>query len=656
MWKRIQLIASVGVISTFFGGLPLFAQSQLENLLDPARLPYLKESRLVQISSFDSTGGNDDRINLRDGETAVLADVEGPGVISRIWITISSPDPHYLRRIVLRMYWDGEDEPSVEAPVGDFFGTGFAYTPYVSQFIGMTSGGYFSYFPMPFNESARIEVENQTGQHLPLFYYHLDVQKLNEPLSDEVAYFHASWRRELRTPTDQNYLVLETNGPGHLVGINMSMQGYDGNLWYLEGDEMVFVDGEEHPSIYGTGTEDYFTSGWYFNQGPFSAPYHGLILKDDSTARIAAYRLHVGDAIPFEESIRFTIEHGHGNEEVADYSSTAYWYQKEPHRPFDPLPQPSMRIPLRVAVPNGATEAESAQVHVSGADAEVEDMRRYGADWSGLKQVRIRPDDSFTFSVPAGLDDRYDVDLYYTTGPQYGNAVLYYDGEPRDTLFGYNETVIPGGSIRLESMRAQDGRLPITVRMTEAHPAAQGNLVGLDAFVIEPDREYIPEWYVIGPFPNPRNENGRREGLDVVYPPEKEIDLDATYTGVEGQQVSWERIGLDDEGRLQLWGRFEPNDLITTYALTYVYSPEDQTIPLLLGTDDGVKVLLNDRTVHQKEGIRISAPDQDRVALPLQTGWNKLMIKLENNYGGYNFYARLLDPEDTLVVSTEKTR
>ena len=131
-----------------------FTQSSLEDILCLYRLPYLKKSKLLQISSHDTTGGNNDRINILAGETAALAEIEGPGIITRIWITIDSRDPYFLRRILLRMYWDGEENPSVEVPVGDFFGTGFEYKHYASQFLGMSSGGYYCYFPMPFNKSA----------------------------------------------------------------------------------------------------------------------------------------------------------------------------------------------------------------------------------------------------------------------------------------------------------------------------------------------------------------------------------------------------------------------------------------------------------------------------------------------------------------------
>ncbi|MCK4578595.1 MAG: DUF2961 domain-containing protein, partial [Candidatus Marinimicrobia bacterium] len=293
------------IILCLLGFALLHAQTNLDRVIGPSSLPHLKPSKLIQISSFDSTGANNDRINIHTGKTATIMDVKGPGVITRIWITIDSRDPHFLRRILLRMYWDGEVNPSVEVPVGDFFGTGFEYRHYASPYLGMTSGGYVCYFPMPFNKSARIEVVNETGQEVYAFYYHINYHKLEKKLAKDVAYFHAQWRRDPRTSSDENYVVLEAEGTGHLVGMNMSAQPYNKSMVYLEGDEMIYVDGEKFPSIYGTGTEDYFSSGWYFRTGEYAAPYHGLLLKDDATGRIAAYRYHINDAIPFKKSLLF---------------------------------------------------------------------------------------------------------------------------------------------------------------------------------------------------------------------------------------------------------------------------------------------------------------------------------------------------------------
>ncbi|MBF8295230.1 MAG: hypothetical protein HW389_1775 [Bacteroidetes bacterium] len=633
------------------------AAQSLENVLSPSRLPYLKSSRLMQISSYDRTGGNADFVSIPVGGTARLADIEGPGVIVQFWVTIGAKDQYFLRRILLRMYWDGEENPSVETPIGDFFGTGFQYKHFVTPFIGMSSGGYYSYFAMPFQKSARIEVVNQTGQVVNSFYYHIDYHKLTTPLEPDVAYFHAQWRRDVRTKEKSNYVVLDAEGEGHFVGLTMSMQGYDGGLQYLEGDEMVYVDGEPQPSLYGTGTEDYFTSGWYFNKGEFAAPYHGLILKDDSLGRIAAYRFHVQDAIPFKKSIRFTIEHGHGNEEAADYSSTAYWYQKEPHKRFESALPPGLRVPLRVVVPNGAIEAETLKPVEGGISAVVEEMADFGADWSQAKQLRIaarKEGDSFTLNLP-GVEPRYDVSLYFTKGPAYGDVAILYDGQKVAEFKGFSNVVEPGGKVAIPDLKLRKNRVPLQFVVKGKDVRSTGYDVGLDAFSLEPHRTYIPEWYLIGPFPNPRNSDRGQLGLDIPYPPEKETDLTKSYQGVNEKPVRWLLQKTPVTGAMDLT-KFDPYEQVVVYALTYVHSPKDQTVPFFIGTDDGGKVFLNDKEIFRIFTLRGAQPDQDTLSLHLKEGWNKLLLKIENNFGGYGFFARVRDNNESLIFDPHRRK
>ncbi len=295
-------------------------------------IPTLKKWRSRQISSYDRTGGNLDFISIPPKERSAIGNVKGAGCVSRIWFTIKSKDPEILRKTILLFYWDGEDNPSVETPFGDFFGVGFAeYVHHYSLLQGMTSGGFFSYWPMPFSEGARFEVLNMSEEEISHLYFNIQYHELKEVRND-TARFHAKWRRENPTTIGENYTILRAKGKGHFSGCVLNMQSYDkGSLSFLEGDEMIYVDGEKFPSIYGTGTEDYFQGAWYFTHGCFSAPFHGLTLMDTTNARVSAYRLHVLDAIPFTEDIRVTIEHGHDNMLLEDYSSVAYWYQVEPH-------------------------------------------------------------------------------------------------------------------------------------------------------------------------------------------------------------------------------------------------------------------------------------------------------------------------------------
>ncbi len=633
-------------------GAPSFAQSSLDDILSLSRLPQLKTSRLMQISSTDTSGGNNDFIGIAPGASATLADIEGPGIIVQFWVTIDSPDKYFLRHLLLRMSWDGEENPSVEAPIGDFFGTGFGYKQWLSLLEGMSSGGYYSYFPMPFNRRAKIEVVNETGAQVNSFYYHIDYQRLNGPLDPSVAYFHAQWRREIRTDRHHPYVILDATGHGQFVGMNLNMQSYDGGLSFLEGDEQIFVDGESKPSVQGTGTEDYFNSGWYFNRGEFSAPYHGLILKDDSLGRIAAYRFHVADAIPFEKSIRVTIEHGDRNTEIADYSSTAFWYQKEPHAPFAPILSPGLRTPLRVEVPNGAVEAEALGADAISGHRVVQDMTPYGADWSGGKQVRFdngRPGSEYAVKLTAP-ESHYTIRIFFTKGPSYGHVQILSEGTPVGEIQGFNPSIVPGGGIMLKHVQSHDGTITLRFRVKGNHEGATAYDLGLDAFTIEPVREFIRQWDLIGPFPNPRDQSLLRRGLDIAYPPEREFAPDKSYPGAEGRRVQWHHVAAAPSGFVDLQS-MTPSDLVVAYAHTRVRSPQDRTVTLLLGSDDGAKVFVNGQEVHRVMVVRGAQPDQDTIALPLKKGWNSLMLKIENNFGGFGFYARFIDPAQSLLFA-----
>lgn len=317
------------------------------------QLPFFKDYRTAMESSWDRKGGADDFVMLEPGETRTIAQLEGPGCVSRIWLTISSADPYIYRRMVLRAWWDGEEEPSIECPIGDFFGSGYCgFTHYDSVPLGMTSGGLYCYFPMPFAESARFEVEVQSEKKNHILYYAVQYHKLKK-MPKDAGQFHARWNRET-TREGENYVILDAEGRGHYAGCFLHMQRGPKFtlapwkwLWFLEGSEMIYVDGEDHPpAIYGTGTEDYFNSGWYFNRGVYSAPFHGLTLKDVARSRISAYRFHVPDPVPFKKDIRVTIEHGGANDVPgSDYASTAYWYQSEPHKVWAPLPPAEERLP-----------------------------------------------------------------------------------------------------------------------------------------------------------------------------------------------------------------------------------------------------------------------------------------------------------------------
>lgn len=310
----------------------------MKRLGAPDSIYKAKNWKTIQISSHDPTHGNADYITVESGETIKLGEITGSGIISRIWFAIYSKDENILRYLLLRFSWDDEKTPSVYAPMGDFFGTGFAeYVHHHNAMHGMTSGGFFSYWPMPFREKALLEVENRSDYPVTHLYYNIEYHE--STLEEDDLYFHCRYNRKNPTEIDQNYKILSAEGHGHYVGCVLNMQSYDkGSLLMLQGDEYITVDNEETPSLIGTGTEDYFQGGWFWNKGAFHAPYHGLTVMDEVNSKYSAYRLHVPDAVPFNKSIKVEIEHGHANMLQQDYSSVAYWYQQEPHSDFGEIP------------------------------------------------------------------------------------------------------------------------------------------------------------------------------------------------------------------------------------------------------------------------------------------------------------------------------
>lgn len=365
----------------------------------------LTDARTRRASSWDRRGGNRDRISLAADETATLLDVTGAGCVTHIWMTGHSIEEDYLRKMVLRMYWDGESEPSVLAPLGDFFGMGHGKTATfwsLPLVMAPSNGqGLNCYFPMPFSKGARITVTSENFCSETRLYYNVDYEEWPEP-QEGMGRFHAQWRRENpcdgiaeaglasatyahagRNLSDEgNYVILEAEGRGHYVGCNLNIHNLrvdhgDDYNWYGEGDEMMRIDDEPWPvSIHGTGTEDYFNTAWGPNEC-FSSPFFGLISEGGQafSGKVSWRRFHLLDPVRFARSIRVSIEHGHANRRCDDYSSTAYWYQDEPHRPFGILPV-EQRIP-RDDIPAIMTDANEQMLALLRPRFSSEQIRRF---------------------------------------------------------------------------------------------------------------------------------------------------------------------------------------------------------------------------------------------------------------------------------------
>ncbi len=299
-------------------------------------------------------------VRIDAGTTFTLAEIQGPGAIQHIWMTPTGT----WRFAILRIYWDDETEPSVECPVGDFFGMGWnQYAHLNSLAVTVNPGSAFNcYWVMPFRKKCKITMENINPDGAAMTcYYQIDYTLTDVP--DDAAYFHAQFRRSNPNMTSVHTIVDGIKGKGHYVGVYMAW-GVTNNNWWGEGEIKFYMDGDtKFPTICGTGTEDYFCGSYDFdtkkknafgvvdvNYTEFSTAYAGLhqVIRGDGhyavMQRFGLYRWHIMDPIRFEKDLKVTIqdlgwrEGGRFLPQKSDISSTVFWYQTEPHAKFPKLP------------------------------------------------------------------------------------------------------------------------------------------------------------------------------------------------------------------------------------------------------------------------------------------------------------------------------
>jgi len=341
-----------------------FTSSLLNNL---AKIQ--KDIKRKRISSYDKSGTNMDFITINPMEKQELCNIKGAGIIKHIWMTLASRDPFYLRKVIIRIWWDNEEYPSVESPIGDFFGVGHAKSVNFWSLplsMGPEDGkGFNCWFPMPFAKNAKIEIENETNEIL-VNYYYIDYEEYKD-LDSSLGRFHVYWNRQnpcngkdykiqkfrerffKKNPTHENdFVLLEAEGQGHYVGCHLDIHNLyetEKHNWPGEGDDYIEIDDSEIV-LYGTGTEDYFCGAWCPTQY-YCSPYFGIPLPGGKnwSGKISYYRYHIEDPIYFHKNIKIKIEHGHANQRSDDWSSTAYWYQTEPHKPFKSILPVNERLP-----------------------------------------------------------------------------------------------------------------------------------------------------------------------------------------------------------------------------------------------------------------------------------------------------------------------
>jgi len=465
------------------------------------QLYVMRDARTRRCSSADEDwrDGNNDSRPIPAGGTLELGTLEGPGVIRHIWFTPYGGGPKFPRAFVLRIYWDGNPEPAVEAPLGDFFAVGHGEQRLVNSLpVSVTSDrrAYNCYWPMPFARSARITMSNDGPEDGGLYWY-IDYETVPR-LPPDTAYFHAQYRQEYPCRMGQDYLILEAEGSGHYVGTVQSCQLRTPS-WYGEGDDRFFIDGETEPSLRGTGTEDYFCDAWGFRLA--DRPFYGITVMDgfDLGDLITVYRWHIPDPVHFRKSLRVTIEHkgvtfdAQGNlvsgfmEREDLMSSVAFWYQTGRARRFAAVPPyaerfvPETRIELE-----GSLEAARAAIRPADAALEVQNLNVC----SGNRQLFAKfssPESVLTVPFRLEADLKGVVRLQVVKSFDYGQWRVRLDGKVVDRLEAvdlYHPSPV-AHVLKLGYLELAAGDHELKFECVGRNEASRGFFLGVDAIWVQ---------------------------------------------------------------------------------------------------------------------------------------------------------------------------
>jgi hypothetical protein len=488
--------------------------------LDDLARPYEGRGMRATSAARNADGSfadsNADNSNVAPGATKVILDATGPGVITHMWFTFLGPGRQPWapegsanhQELLLRIFYDGQEKPGVEAPLGEFFANCFGARREVISVpvVVEDADSYNCFWRMPFRRSVRVELVNQSPKRLSLLYYNLDWIKLKS-LPRDTPYFYAQYRQEYPAEQGHDYVLLETQGKGHYVGTVMAVRTRS-PMWFGEGDERVYIDGEAKPSIQGTGTEDYFLSAWGLQTT--STPYFGTPYFDQwgvVGGHTAAYRWHVHDPIVFQKSIRVAIEHWgwispdenakgetHSwNERQDDYSSVAFWYQtgqptfaaRAPSAAERVLPNLDLIFPAKVF-----TDAD----HHGVGDAWVQDNLDFYPDGQ-LFYTPPRAEGAWV-EIPFTVEKKEPrvLVLSGTRAPDYGTYQAYLDGvKIGDPVDGYSAGVSEW-EWHLLDFWPEPGQHTLRLECTGKSAASTGYVLGLEAVRLRERRPRVAEW------------------------------------------------------------------------------------------------------------------------------------------------------------------
>jgi hypothetical protein len=437
----ILLLTGFGLLISQGPWQPLLAQAPAVNAPDTLDLARLKDYSAARVSSSNRfVDSNDDSKRILPGETLVMADLKGAGLITHIWLTVADGEFAWPRLLRLRVYYDGHKTPSVDAPLGDFFGVGHGSERNLESYMVRDSSqgrARNSYWPMPYRKSCRITATNEGNRLVAMFYYHVDYRTYPS-LPEDIGYFHAYYRQERPARMGRNYTFLDIKGQGHYVGTVMSVVQTQVS-WFGEGDDLFYVDGAKKPQILGTGSEDYFNDAWGLRDSTGLWTGTPITEGEKLGSRLSAYRWHVPDPIPFKTSLWAGIEHAgwtatpdgsvrSGFEQRPDFfSSVAFWYQKGVN---EGLPEPPFgydRLPF----------GNATQLNVENA---IQDVSSQLGKARVLKEVDWEKDLLYfegegpgaVIDLPIDIPEsgQYELIGLLAQGPNYGDYTALLDGEP----------------------------------------------------------------------------------------------------------------------------------------------------------------------------------------------------------------------------------
>jgi hypothetical protein len=468
-------------------------------------LAALRPGRSARVSSAaPGRSSNADNRRILPGKKLVLAEIAGPATIQHIWMTFPEPGPSWLGRegnanhseLVLRIYWDGAAEPAVESPVGDFFAAGFGQRAEVNSAVVQVEGGdsYNCYWPMPFHKSARIEIENQGAKPLNSFYYQIDYLK-EEALLPDTPYFCAQYRQEFPVGSGRDYLILDAVGRGHYVGTVLSARARS-PMWFGEGDDKFYIDGEKTPSLWGTGTEDYVGNAWGMGTGTYL--YYGVpILEGEWDMvgwRTTVYRWHLPEPIRFTKSLRVEIEdagwiskdelkegvHEGFVERNDDFASVAFWYQVGQPKRFAALPPAAARqLPGLDVVIEGKDLLKAASAE--GASLSLQK----GHAWTGEGQLFVNNTRGagawVEFRFPVEKEELRQLTLRMTFSYDFGIYRILLDGQEVRGPTDFYDASVKVTELNLGQRRLAVGQHKIRLECLGLRGESKGSRLGIDS-------------------------------------------------------------------------------------------------------------------------------------------------------------------------------